>query len=140
MDVFQIVTIVVSLGAMSVSIWQAIEARRSRTDAEAASERVAQAIEAISEPKVPWQIEWSKGNTFTLKNTSQSRLTDVEIEPEGDAIMRTGNLPRTIDGLSSAEFLFVGVMGGTRRIVVSWCWPDGRHDQWRGLVPRRPDK
>ena len=142
-----IASAVVAMASAAIAVWQAREASKSRGAAERsaeAAERMADLAEAEAiRYEIPWRLEWRKGDTYALMNTSNADEHDVLVNVADPAsIFRASDTPQTINARSEITFLAMHSMGTVDESVqVTWHRPgeaEGR--AWRHPLPPRPDR
>lgn len=145
----------ISLIGAGIAAWQAREAGKARKDARESSkkaadaaERQAQATEDLAKvartdaekKKPPWRIKHQDGDMYALINTSDDKMSKVNMLPlEGEEDFND-YFPTDIDGRSQRSFPYCNTLmtSPNRPVHVTWTWPDGAEGQWDGEIPAKP--
>ncbi|WIV43060.1 hypothetical protein [Glutamicibacter nicotianae] len=87
----------------------------------------------------PWQVNWFKGDTFSLLNGGHSTEYDVSIEFPVHSVHRGGSWEK-LGPRESATFMFVATLATPGRdITISWRRsPGGELQTWKTQIPARP--
>ena len=143
--------VIVAVIAAGIAGWQAWEARKARTDSAASADKAASSAEtaaeaqatlaAIEEKRVAQQrrmvdVEWQRGNMFTVTNRTGETVTSVTVEGSGEPavrILRGGSWDEIADQDS------VTYMGESGQVLVRWYDERGER-QSRTLQVRKGDK
>lgn len=144
----------ISLIGAGIAAWQARGAGKARTDARESSkkaadadERLAQATEELAElarmnaerKKPPWRIEHQSGDMYALINTSDDRMSNVNMCSLEDNEDFSEYFPIDIDGRSQHNFPYCNTLmtSPNRPVRVTWTWPDETEDKWNGEIPAK---
>lgn len=148
-------SLVIALVAVAIAggaSYFAYQAAKVAKRAAAAAERAARTGEQLAdlEKRIaarnadaapPWRIERTAGpgNLFSLVNNGPERLTDVTMTAQ-DSSVQLVDAPAgiTLEPRGQSVFRAQNTIGiRPRRIVVTWTRPNGRTQQWHGVVPAR---
>ena len=153
---------VTAIIAAAISAWQAWEAQKARKEAKEsenraleaaenaslattrladANEKIAEFAQLAEERKAkktpPWRIEYQSGSTYALKNLSEESMDGVDISMKQNDDLTASGFPTSIDGCSQKSFIYSRSVasGPDRSLTVTWMWPDGTPDSWKGEIP-----
>lgn len=87
----------------------------------------------------PWQVNWFKGDTFSLLNGGHSTEYDVSIEFPDNSVHRGGGWQK-LGPRESETFMFVATLATPNRdITISWRRSrDGELQTWKTQIPSKP--
>ena len=146
---------VIAFGSFLLALWQAIQAKKSSTEAGKAADRSATAAEesADSQSRIakalekmesrysaPWAIRHIHGALYELVNQSDEPALQVRFE-HSSPLSETSVEAEVLEPGGSLQFRFVAAMGSGRRCGVRWTRPSETEPRvWYGSVPPEPSK